>query len=107
MKRPRPDVRELAGRVRQGDETAAAVLRIELEQRLTGLVRYILRTGAGSSLLTESVRQEIERMIGSKAVPAADHAHLAQQIAQRMALSVIDHLRAGGLDIRIRDTVLL
>lgn len=105
MDRPEPTIRQLAERVRQGDEVAANRLRLELQGRLEWLVRHVLRTGMQSSRLAKDIQKELNRL--SKGGPLCDEQRdrLVRLVVGELCASCIEQLRAGHLCGGVLETV--
>lgn len=105
MDRREPTIRDLAERVRRGDETATRQLRLELQGRLEWLVRHVLRTGMTSSRLARDIQHELDRLNGDGRLCSEQRDRLVQIVAGDLCASCIEQLRAGHLSGGILETV--
>jgi hypothetical protein len=91
------ELRDLAGRVRQGDPLAGERLAQQLEPGLALLVRRALRTGR----CVPALRQWLDRVLSSGDLPEGDTAVLASQFCA----GFIRQLQPAGASAAAAETV--
>jgi hypothetical protein len=89
-------LQDLSARMRRGQTSAQPTVRAEFEQRLTPLIRCVLRTGAGVPALVRWVRRTLPHL------PPAE----PEQTAPRMArLLCAELFRPGNAGRPMAETV--
>jgi hypothetical protein len=82
-------LQELTTRVRRGQAVPPAA-RAELEERLTPLIRCVLRTGAGVPALVQWVRRTLPNL------PPAEPEQTAPRMARLLCAELFRHARPGA-----------
>ena len=95
----------LAARVNQGDATAVAEFRQELETQMVRIVRRTMRKRAGTSALSRRILAEADREARPVGRPEGKAEGLVGRIARRICESVVGKLRPGTAENTMNDTV--
>ncbi len=98
----RTNLRQLAERVRAGDDTAAAELSERLEPPLEHIIRRVIRMREANSALARRIVQEAAELLASEPAAAAGADHMIREIASRIRGTALAGLRArpdGGASV--------